>query len=60
LDEDEGEEMKPSHLIQKLCKTNKSRLKCCYSLIDYFLGEQEVRWAIEVQKKNIKRSVSKK
>jgi hypothetical protein len=53
--------MKPSHLIKQECKTKAQQLKVCYTLIDYFLGTQEVEWAIECEnKKNIKRSVSKK
>jgi len=55
-----GVVMKPSHLIQKSCKTIRLRLKVLEALADYFCGEEEAKWAIEVQKKNIKRSVSKK
>ena len=47
-----GEEMKPSHLIKKKCKTQRQQLEVCFSLIDYFVGTQEVEWAIEVTKKN--------
>jgi hypothetical protein len=49
LDENEGEEMKPSILIKQKCKTLHQQLKVCYTLIDYFLGTQEARWVIECQ-----------
>ena len=43
--------MKPSHLIQKHCKTKKKQLEVCFALIDYFCGESEAKWAINVRKK---------
>jgi hypothetical protein len=43
--------MKPSHLIQKKCKTKKQQLLVAFSLIDYFLSSHEVEWSIEVQNK---------
>jgi hypothetical protein len=37
---------KPSSLVQKYCKTQKERLEVLESLVDYFLGKDEVMWAI--------------
>jgi len=42
--------MKPSALIRKKCKTNRERLEVALSLIDYFMGEEEVDWAIQTKK----------
>lgn len=50
--------MKPSHLIKKKCKTQKEQLEVCFSLIDYFLGTQEVDWAITSTK--MEKSMPKK
>ena len=43
--------MKPSKLIKTKCKTQKEQLEVCFSLIDYFVGTQEVKWAISCNKK---------
>jgi hypothetical protein len=45
--------MKPSHLIQKKCKTHKKQLEVCFRLIDWFVGEQEAIWAIECQNQKV-------
>ena len=50
--------MKPSTLIKSKCRTQKEQLEVCYSLIDYFLGTQEVDWAIECQQKD--KSIAKR
>jgi hypothetical protein len=47
----EEKEMKPSNLIKSKCKTKSEQLSVCFSLIDYFCGESEAKWAINVRKK---------
>jgi hypothetical protein len=42
--------MKPSTLIKNSLKTQKARLRALESLVDYFCGEAEAKWAIEQEK----------
>jgi hypothetical protein len=43
--------MKPFNLIKKKCKTQKEQLEVCEALINYFVGDSEVLWAISCTKK---------